>query len=77
MGKKGKVDLLYSGQGFLLVATTHAHEVLYLIASFMSEVLKLYKKQTQGGCSWNVDKPKKNGEDVSMGETLFAYIAIM
>ena len=49
-------------------------KTLYL-ASLMSEVLKSYNKQTQGGDSWNVDKPKKNGEDVSMGgpeETLFA-----
>ena len=37
------------------------------LASLMSEVLKAYNKQTQGGDSWNVDKPKKNGEDVSMG----------
>ena len=40
-------------------------KALYL-ASLMSEVLKSYK-QTQGGDSWNIDKPKKNGEDVSMG----------
>ena len=33
----------------------------------MLEVLKSYNKQTQGDDSWNVDKPKKNGEDVSMG----------
>ena len=36
-------------------------------ASLMSEVLKSYNKQTQGGDSWSVDKPKKSGEDVSMG----------
>ena len=41
-------------------------EALYL-AFLMSEVFKLYNKQTQGGDSWNVDKPKKNGEDVRMG----------
>ena len=41
-------------------------KALYL-ALVMSEVLKSYNKQTQGGDNWNVDKPKKNGEDVSMG----------
>ena len=40
-------------------------KALYL-ASLMS-VLKSYNKQTQGCDSWTVDKPKKNGEDVSMG----------
>ena len=35
-------------------------KALYL-ASLMSDVL------TQRGGSWNVDKPKKNVEDVSMG----------
>ena len=39
----------------------------FYLASFMSDVLKSYNKQTQGGDSWNVDKPKKNGEDVGMG----------
>ena len=37
------------------------------LALVMSEVLKLYNKQTQGDDSWNVDKPIKDGEDVSMG----------
>ena len=41
-------------------------KALYL-ASLMSEVLKSYNKQTQGCDSWNIDKLKKNGEDVSMG----------
>ena len=41
-------------------------KALYL-ASLMSEILKSCNKQTQGGDSWNVDKPKKNGEDGSMG----------
>ena len=27
---------------------------------------KPYNKHTQGGDSWNVDKPKKNGEDFNM-----------
>ena len=39
-----------------------------LLASLMWEVLKPYNKQTRGGGSWHVDKPKKNGED-SMGRS--------
>ena len=66
MGKRGTVNLLYSGQGFLLIASIRM-KTLHL-ASLMSEVLKSYNKQTQGGDRWNVNKPKKNGEDVSMGE---------
>ena len=37
------------------------------IASLVSEVLKSCNKQTQGDDSWNVDKPKKNDEDVMGG----------
>ena len=39
-------------------------KALYL-ALVLSEALTLYK-QTQGD-SWNVDKPKKNGKDISRG----------
>ena len=36
-------------------------------ASLMSEVLKSFNEQPQEGDNWNVDKPNKNDEDVSMG----------
>ena len=40
-------------------------------ALLIPEVLKPYNKQKQGGDSWNVDKPEKNGEDVSMGRARY------
>ena len=43
------------------------HMKALFLASLMSEVLKSYNKQIQGGDSWNIDKLEKNGEDVSMG----------
>ena len=64
--KRRTVNHLYSGQGLLLIATTHVHEGL---VPCLVDVrgFELYNKQTQRGGSWNVDKPKNNGEDVSMG----------
>ena len=66
MGKRGTVNLLYSGRASLSLPLLVSMKALYL-AQLMSEVLKSHNKQTQGGGSWNVNKPKKNGEDVSMG----------
>ena len=41
-------------------------KALYL-SPLMSEVLKSYNKQTRRGDNWNVDQPKKSGEDVGIG----------
>ena len=52
---------------FILARASFSRMKTLYLASLMSDVLKPYNKQTPGGDSWNVDKPKKNGEDVSMG----------
>ena len=65
-GREAQLIFFILARGSFSLPPFMRMKALY-IASLMSEVLKSYNKQTQRGDSWNVDKPKKNGEDVSMG----------